>query len=239
MATARYETAAAIVKDAAVEEGLAELADPFSSTDADQVRLCRLLTSAGRELVRLYDWPHLVKTHTITVATADGRSYALPADFAGIVTGTAYNRTTDTPLYGPVDPDLWAHEVACGNTHDGWFRIYGGALVLVSTSDATDADVLAYEYRSKSWVMPSGGTVPTEDRATAATDTVYFDPFLIKTALRRAWRTAMGFDTTVIESQFWRALETAKSAETAARRLSLTPFDGFAAPSVPERGWTL
>ena len=60
---ARWDDAGTIINDAAVEVGLSAVADPFASADPAFVQLCRLLTSAGRELLGMHQWHKFVATH--------------------------------------------------------------------------------------------------------------------------------------------------------------------------------
>ncbi len=240
MATTRHETAATIINDAAVEEGREVSADPFASSDPAMVRLCRLLTSAGREIVTLYQWPHLRKVCDITAALGDGRAYNVPADFLGIIPGTAWNQTQDEQIYGPISAEAWNDYEATGDAPiTPCYRLVPGIFAVAPADDVTDGDLLQYEYQSKSWVSATGGTVPTDDRVTASTDIVYLPPTLARTALRRAWKMSNGFDTTVIEALFWRVLDAACGAETAAPSLQLSPTQASVMDRIPSRNWPI
>lgn len=240
MATTRYETATTIINDAAVELGLPSSTNPFASTDANMVRLVRLLSGAGRELVQIYQWPHLRKVCDITAATGDGRAWTLPADFAGLVPDTAWNQTTDERITGPMSAAQWQEYEAEGDTPlSPMFRVTQGVFAVVPTASVTDGDLLQYEYHGKSWVMPTGQTVPTEDRVSATTDTVWFDPLLAKIALKRAWMTANSMDTSAIESAYWQAIDRVKGLETPAAPLSLVPTTTLPLPTTTEGNWTV
>jgi hypothetical protein len=240
MATARFETAAQIVKDAAVPLGLPEVADPFSSTDVAMVRLCRCLTIAGRELVQAYTWPHLRKVCDITAATGDGRAYTLPADFAGLVPGTFWNQTTNEEITGPIDAARWNDYEATGITPiSPCYRVVQGTIAIIPTASVTDADALQYEYHAKSWVGAAVGTL-TDDRATAAADVCHFDSLLLGVALRRAWMISNSMDTTAIESAYWQAIERVTGAETVEAPRSIVPLGvGPQLPRIPGGVWTI
>jgi len=242
MATSRFETAAQIVKDAAPHLGLPVVADPLASTEAAQVRLCACLTAAGREVVGLYQWPHLRKVCEITAAAGDGRAWTLPADCAGVIPNTAWNQTTNTRIVGPIDAEEWAKYEAEGSVFSSLlsFRIVQGVFAVVPTANVTDGDVLQYEYQSKSWVSATGGTTPTEDRATTGTDIVYLDPLLMHWALRRSWKISNSEATAVEEANYWAAVERFKSAETYAETLSIIPRRrNPLVPNVRDGSWTL
>ena len=242
MATARWDTATTIIADAMVEEGLEEIANPYTSSDANAKRFVRLLNSVGRELVAAYRWPHLRKACDITAALGDGRAWSVPADFAGYVPGTAWNQTQDQKIPGPVSSQEWQEYEATGDTpSDPCFGFVQGVFAVVPTASVTDGDLLQYEYHGKSWVSATGGTVPTDDRATAATDVVYLPAALVRVALRRAWRVATGLDTSVIEGQYLRAMDAAQSAETAGGMpLSIVPRRlVLSEPGTRSRGWVI
>lgn len=240
MATARFETAAQIAKDAAAQLGLPVVADPLASTEVAQVRLCGCLNAAGRELVQMYRWPHLRKVCDITAATGDGRAWTVPADFAGMVPDTFWNQTTDERICGPITADEWQEYEAEGDTPASpSFRLIQGVVAVIPTSTVTDGDLLQYEYHGKGWVSATGGTVPTDDRATTGTDIVYFDSLLMHWALRRAWLISNGQDTSAAEVQYQRAVDRCKSAETISRPLPLVGSSGFMGPLTPARNWTV
>src|SRR5512133_2551478 len=136
MATARFETAAQIVKDAASQLGLPVVADPLASTEVSQVRLCGCLTAAGRELVQTYQWPHLRKVCDITAATGDGRAWSVPADFAGLVPDTVWNQTTDEWIRGPLSAQEWEEYEAEGDTPSSpAFRLVQGVVAVIPVAD--------------------------------------------------------------------------------------------------------
>jgi len=240
MATTRYETAAQIVKDVAVSVGLEELSDPFSSTDPAQVRLCRLLTVAGREIVQMHDWPQLRKACDITAALGDGRAYTLPADYVSIVPDTAWNQTQDQRILGPLTAEEWNEYEANGNVWGSMsYRIVQDTFAIVPPADTTDGDAIQYEYQSKAWVMPTGETVPTEDRADTATDTVWLDPALVFAALTYHWLRSNGQETVGAEAAYTRALERAKGMGGGAPVLPLKPIRNVnMAPSSKWGSWT-
>src|SRR5688572_457522 len=103
-----WDSVGNIVNDAALELGLitSASADVYGETNQNIVQLRALLKSLGQRLVRDFKWSHLTKEHTFD--TADGVSnYTLPDDFQRIVDGTAWNRTTDLPLVGPLNAQQW------------------------------------------------------------------------------------------------------------------------------------
>lgn len=59
-----YDTAGAIISDAAAELGLGTVSDAYGSTDANVIQLRSLLKSAGRDILRDRDWSSLLKEYS-------------------------------------------------------------------------------------------------------------------------------------------------------------------------------
>lgn len=227
---ANFETANAVLNDAAVELGLipADLVDIYASTDPAIVQLRRLLRGLGRDLLRQYPWTHLQRTHTFTtVAGTD--TYLLPADFQRMVDNTAWNRTQQMPLGGPYNAQGWQMLKARSASGAVWlnYRIVGNRLALHPTPGS--ADTLAYEYISDLWVgdelpAPAGPTrnTPLE----VAADFLYLDSRLLVTGLVLRFREAKGFDTQAAQRNFNDALAAAQGGDGAAPTLSLDGCGG-------------
>ena len=96
-----YDTAANIINRAARQVGLAPLSDPFGSSEPNFIQLCEFLTTAGEDLLRRYNWGHLVKEGT-WVSTAAQIIQALPADFHALLGDTLWDRSGTQPGDGPV-----------------------------------------------------------------------------------------------------------------------------------------
>jgi hypothetical protein len=193
---ARYETALTVINDAAVELGFAAVTDPFASTDPVFIQLVRFLKGVGRELVREVRWSQLQKEATFTTAAPDTGIYDLPTDFISMVPQTGWDRTNANPWGGPLSGEIWQYIQADtpSSLIDVYARFWLDKLYLYPTP-APVGLVIAYEYRSRYWVMPSGETTPTADAPTAGTDTLWFDPTLLVAALKLKWKEANGFDT--------------------------------------------
>jgi len=225
---ARYETALTIINDAAVELGFAAVTDPFSSTDPVFIQLVRLLKNAGRELVREHRWSHLQKEESFTTAAPDTGIYDLPSDFVAMVAQTGWDRTDDEPWGGPLSGETWQYVQATdmASVVGVYARFWQDKLYLYPTP-APVGLVIAYEYRSRSWVMPTGETTPTLDAPTAGTDTLWFDPTLLVAALKLKWKEANGFDTQSALAERIRIMASCKADMSPAPVLYL---DGRGAP---------
>ena len=159
-----WPTAGDIVNDAAVEVGLADTSDPFNSTDANVIQLCRLLKSCGRELVQARNWTYLRREYTFTTVTGQS-TYSIPSDYLRMYDQSGWNRTNRLPLSGPMSPQEWQYLKArlVGVVFTVLFRPMNGVMVLYPDTNTPGGYVIAYEYGSTSWVYSdtSANVYPT------------------------------------------------------------------------------
>ncbi len=221
-----WDSAANILNDAAVELGLisTDITDPYTSTDPNIAQLRRFLKNEGQALVREFDWPHLVKTGTIT--TSNGTTnYQLPSDVARWLDQTSWNATNDTPLVGGISSVQWKirEVLSTAGTLYSVFRLAmsGYADEIAISPTPTAEETINFEYISRMWVGTEAN-VPTTDEPTSGIQIVYLDRLLLVAAVKLRFREAKGFDTTADERAFARALDRAKSTATAAPVLSLS-----------------
>ena len=206
---ALYDTAGAVISDAALELGLGEVSDAFGSSDANVVRLRGLLKSAGRQLFLENTW---LQQHREHVFTTDGSvSYALPDDFSRMLDQTGWNRTMRLPAL-PASPQEWQFlsAVTTGVIFTVFFRPADGVLKVWPTGSS--GMVIAFEYASRYWVRSSGSVLVDKDAPSANDDTIFLDALLAVKALKLAFMRATGFDTTAAQGELDQALAAVKSA---------------------------
>jgi len=205
---ARYETAGDIINDAAVECGLTSVADPYSSADPAFIQLCRLMTTAGQEMLALHQWQKMVKSYTITATVPpDTGNYDLPEDFAYMIDQTGWTPTNGgngLPLGGPLSEQDWTYLV---NTNLAASQIYvsfkiAEGLIQLLPQPPANGTIVNFEYISRWWVAEPATTIPAKDRCEASDDVVLFEPVLIKKFLKLRFLEAKGFDTTAAAGQF-------------------------------------
>lgn len=217
-----FTTAANILNDCAVELGLltSDLADPYTSTDANMVMLRRLLKSAGRDLARSFAWSHLHVTHTFSTS-ASVALYGAPAGFLRIVDQTEWNRTTQLPLGGPVSPQGWQlfKAQAAGGVVDLYFRMRGNVVEVHPVP--TSVMDCAYEYITGYWVAADDGLEPVADEPTASSDYCLFDSHLLTRKVMLMWLQRRGFDSTAAQDAYDTAYAMATGSDGAAPVLSL------------------
>lgn len=217
-----FTTAGSIVNECAIELGLltSSVADPYSSMDSNLVMLRQLLKSAGRELARTGSWSHLRLTHTFSTV-AGTTLYTAPTGFLRLVDQTAWNRTTQVPLGGPVSPQGWQlfKAQAAGGVVDLYFRLRGAVVEVHPTP--TTAQEVAFEYMTGQWVAADSGLVPASDAPTATGNYCLFDSHLLTRKVLLAFLRRRGFDSTAAQQDYDAAYEAVTSGDSAAPVLSL------------------
>ncbi|MFI5224786.1 MAG: hypothetical protein ACHQX3_11210, partial [Nitrospirales bacterium] len=129
--------------------------DVASSADEAILRMVYYANIAGSEMAYMHNWQWLTKHGTITVvADMEGqaeKAFPLPTDFHAFVDDTMWNRSTQLPAIGPVNPQDWqwlAVRDAMITTRMMW-RIRNKQLWV--KSPPVDSQPFVFEYVSKTW----------------------------------------------------------------------------------------
>lgn len=198
-----------------------------SSTDQMVQQFWSLLNQAGLDLVDdPYPWQFLLKTHTIT--TTGATVYPLPDDFAGFHNNSAWNNTQRLPVAGSLTPQIWRMLKArnfANNTFILQYIIKGDQIELYTAPSV--AQTLEIDYQSRGWVRDATNPLVFRDFLSQDSDFVLYDPSMMTSKLKLAWRSAKGFDTTAVQNEYDDAYERAKGADTTGMTLSLAPTAGF------------
>jgi hypothetical protein len=223
-----FETAATILSDAAIDLGLVSsaIANPYASTDPNILQLCSLLKRGGRALMRAHPWTQLQTAYTFPTVNGTA-SYALPTDFNRILDGTAWNRSSQLPMHGPLNAQQWEAEKARATVSTGrqFFRIFGNLFYIHATPSS--AETVAYEYISRYWVDTGGGTTPDAESPTTAADSLFLDPDLLVADLKLRFLRAKGFDASAAQLDYEAAWATATGADSAAPVIDMAGGSGF------------
>jgi hypothetical protein len=217
---ALFEQAGSIINDAAVELGLAPLANnggaAQSSTDPNFMLLWRLLKRVGRQLALEHDWVQLRKEHSFTTDGVESE-YDLPEDFSRMVNQTGWNRTQDRSLHPSGEP-LWQYLKASDSTLGLMFVFLPKRQTLELWPQPPPAgEVIAFKYASRYWTSLTGDLeISSFDPPPSGQHFVHFDPNLLVTALTLAYRRARGFDTTAAETEYQAALSAVQNANAVA-----------------------
>jgi hypothetical protein len=183
-------TAGQIINTAAVEVGLTEVVDPYSSSDANFVRLRTLLKTVGLELAKAKDWQVLVKEFTVT---GDGTTtdFNVPADFLRLVSDSTFNRSNFWPV-GLLSSQGWQalKATTLTSTVRTLARFTQGRIQFYQ-APALNA-VVAGDYVSRYWVKSSGASVADLYVPANTDDTVMFEPDMVWALLKSKFLVATG-----------------------------------------------
>jgi hypothetical protein len=167
----------------------------YGSTDSQVLQVMALLEEEGNDLSLRNDWQALTfeASHT-SLATEDQGAIATIASngFRHIKNETIWNRSTQIPLYGPMDAAEW--QAVKGITSTGphyQYRIRGGRLIVNPTPTAGDS--WYFEYVSKNWILGADG-VTYKQYFTLDTDTFLLPEELLMMGLRWRWKKEKGLD---------------------------------------------
>lgn len=215
-----YKTASEIISDAAVLCGLGAVTTPFASTDANVVQLRTLLKTAGRDIVRDFEWPQLrVRYNFSTVASQP--SYTMPAGFSRWVNGTQWNTSSRIPLGGPVTPQGWELLQVFNLVGAVQLFFFTKANQIWVTPTPSSANTIALQYVTDYWIQPDGESAGTQDEPTDDDDVVLLDSQMMVHRLRRDFQRLKGFDSTAASEDYDRAYERATGNAEAAPVLNL------------------
>lgn len=217
-----FDTAGAIINDAAEHLGLQRVPDPYGSTDPNFIQLRVMLKSLGRDLCRLRTWVDLRKEYTFTT-TGGVSEYATPFDYLSLMGDTPWDRTNRQEVLGPVTPQGWQTVKAAYGvfTQQILYKVQRNTIVLHTGADTPAGLTIAFEYRSAFWVTPNGQSSPILSEPTAQLDAIWFDSQMMVHGLRMHWARAKGFDSTAAEQDFQAAFNSATGNEMPGRTLRL------------------
>lgn len=218
--------------------------DVAGSVDEAVLRMGWYVNQACTELKDEHIWNELTKPHTMAiVANSPGqteKAFDLPADFDRFVDDTHWNRATQMPAIGPVNPQDWQWLVvrdAMVTTRFMW-RLRGGKLWIKSPPEV--AQNFSFEYVSRNWAVDGDDATPKELMTKNGDYHLY--PWHIVVLLGRAkWLKNEGYDSSRAESDYFRALEAEVGSNLGATALSLVPGTGFpylnAMRNLPDTGY--
>ena len=205
---ARFKTINQIVNQVAVETGIPSQADVFASVDPATVQLLALANACGYELLQDEAWEGLVRIHEFTTKEGDTGKYELPTDYAYIINQTAWDRTNNVVLGGPLSAQEWEYlqgRDLVSSTIYATFREVENQFWLYPQPPVVGIDI-AYEYISRNWVLVNGAEGVFDDSVKNSADVVLYEPHLFERLLKLRFLEARGFDTNMAASQYDKSL---------------------------------
>lgn len=237
----RNPTAGDVINSVAVQCGLARVTDPYTSTDVAFQQLVSQLTDCGRELVGVYNWPHLLKSGSIAVQYADDGPYSFPTDFDRLVSDTLWDRSGQVKgvFIDPVQLEAFSalQTVTSGELSVLYYQELTGLLVHPTPpAGAGTYQTLYFRYVSRGWVYSTSAADYT-DYITGSDDTLYFDSNLLIKRLKLAFLGSKGFDTTIAAAEAQAAYDAAIGRDLPATKLTLVPPCVRFPLNVPDTGY--
>lgn len=218
-------TLSAIVQNVAQMVGYPSPVDPAGSTDPAVIQIVQSVNLAGTDLMSLYDWQELTRTHSISiVADSPGqqeKSFALPDDFYEFTDQTQWNATNQWPAIGPISPQMWATLLARTTlpTLSFYWQVRDNRLYILAPP--TSAQTLTFTYQSMGWVRDQDNSSLYKNRVTKNGDVVLLDSYLVTLMTRVKWLEMKGFDSSAAMRDFQVAYENRKGNERGAPVLTM------------------
>lgn len=231
-----------IVQDACLELTIATPSIVIGNGDENIKRLLRAANAEGKHLCTEHGWEALETEATFTsVATASqGAISTIAPGYKKITNNTAWNRSTDNLIAGPVSAQEWQLRQATSPIGPYYkFRIRNGNLYLTPTPTA--GETIAFEYITKNWVQNAAGSSSYETFQ-ADTDVPVFDEELVTLGVIWRFNESRGFDFTANLAMYNRRLDLMKQADGGKRTYYMDePRDVLSIPGavVPEGSWPL
>lgn len=220
MSVNRFISINDIVNRVAVEVGLTKQSDVFASTDPAFAQLTGLLTACVQELMEVYEWQVLTRSHTITTSGSDSGRYTLPADFGYMIPQTGWEQNENVPLLGPLSAQDWTYLLGrnlVSSTIYASFRYFEGTFNVFPNDPVPDGIVITFEYISRNLIQVTGtDPVTYSDEAEQPGDLVLFPPHMITRMLKMYFLDAKGFDSTKATSDFEKSIRSWQGKDNSA-----------------------
>ena len=159
-----------LVRAACDRIGLERPTTVIGATDQTARSLLAFANEEGENLVEAHPWRKLRFEKTFTTVAAELQTSSLPDDLLRIIPETWWNRSRQSPLYGPKTPTEWQQIQAWTSSPIVDTFMLRGDNIYINPVPAA-GQTIAYEYLSNKWVN-SGGTYYTEFQADADTTLV-------------------------------------------------------------------
>jgi hypothetical protein len=203
--------------------------DVAGSPDEAVLRMGWYANQACNELSTLHDWNDLHKTGEIMISASvpgeNSRLFALPEDFETFIDDTQWDRSTQLPAIGPVNPQDWQWLVvreALITTRFMW-RLRLNQLEVKSPPETPTPFV--FEYTSKFWARAPDST---EKYLMSDNADYHIYPFQLPILLtRQKWLKNEGYDDTQAKKDFEQAMAHETGSNIGATALSLVPGIGY------------
>ena len=189
-----------------------------------------LLNIGGRQISRRRgpfgdSWQMLTREHSFSTVAGQA-DYDLPSDYVNLVTDSAWDRTIYYPMHGPISPQKWQQykaDLYLSPSFTPAYRIrsIGGSLKMSLDPVPSGVELLAFEYLSSRWVIPSGSDEPVRDLAVHDTDTFAFGDLLMEMYLLWRLKSARGLPYAEDKLEYVEQLDRQFSQEVSLRMVDV------------------
>jgi hypothetical protein len=228
-----------IVRRAAGEMGIPRPAAVVGNADIQTQQLFDFANATGADLAEHHPWTALQTL--ATVSTVNGQSdYPLPADFAGFISDTGWDRTNQWRLIGPETPqaDRAIRESGMVDPTYRRFRILGD-VIRINPTPSADGEVLVYEYVSSAWARASGGAAREE--FAADTDTTIWPGRLIVDGIKTKFMAAKGMYADPLREEYEARRDRLVATDLGGGKLNMGGGceDPLSDPGIPDGNWSV
>ena len=226
-----------VCQGVAAEVGMGGIPSAIAGSSAPlAVQMKALANRAGKTLAGSFAWPALMAEFPVdTVSgTAD---YALPTDYAGMVSETAWDATNYWRMRGALTPaewQAWKRGIVTPSTVRR-FRVRAGRLWIFPTPDVSGDDLI-FEYLTNAWVQSSGVSPTYRTSFADDADTTRFPEDLLALSLKWRLLEAKGLPYGDAQQEFAAQLRREQAYAAPAERINLqvnTRGHGQAMPNIP------
>ena len=207
-------------------------------------RACRILAKKRGPFGE--SWPELTREFSLSTE-AGTEYYALPQDFANLITDTAWDRSTYRQAQGPMTPQEWA-EIKGGLIGStsltpryrlAFDRDANRLAVRLDPVPAEDSEQIAFEYLSRYWGRESAGAAITLEKMSADAHEPVFPEYLVELDLEWRVRKAQGLDYRTDIAEFEMERDRAFAQAVGHRRVNIARRRRRFGPNIPEGDWGL
>lgn len=236
-------TLLSIVQDACNEIGLPAPSTVIGNTDKTVKQMLALSNRSGKMLAQRFEWQELIteEVHTTTAAEDQGAVETLMPGFNWYIYQTAWNRTQQEPMGGPLYPAEWQHLKATSVTGPYYdFRIRTKKLLMIPTPPADET--VALEYISRYWCSDSTG-VTNREKWSVDTDIGRLPEDLLTLDLKWRFKQAKGLPYAEEFRDAEMAINNAMARNNGPRKMNLdmagVEADNYYGVRIPEGSWDL
>jgi hypothetical protein len=225
-----------VVQTFCKRSGLPVPSTVVTARDAQTIQVLALLHEVTEDLCDRWSWQALLREVTFT--TVEGEDQGLitdiAPDFLRVLHDTIFDRTTGSPLFGPLAAADWqARKAGAVTSPWGKYRIRGGHLLLSPKGVA--GHTCGFEYMTARCIVGADGT--PRSLFAADDDTFILPESLLLAGLRWKWKSEKGLDYAEDFRRFEDLATNAAGRDGAKPQLSFSDaYDGICLSDDGSRG---